>query len=735
MLTCPQCQFPNPPAHKFCQRCGESLVPSTTDDVAEGVAEELLAEDRLEQAEQAEKGADAVPLQARLMPSDAVELNPATFLDPAERYQVLTVLSQGNVLVKDTTPDVRSPLQQKLPDLRRLPVDALQAHLELPPEGYPYLQLSDAAPDLYDAWQQEAATLLVMPAEPPTLTSLIGAFSTATDPLQYVYWMYTLTDLWAALEEIPQWRSSLLLADNLCIDTDQSLRIRQFIAPALTPDGTLAHLPPTLSALKAFLQSLLAQPHRGRIAPLRHIREMILTVTAAQSLDQLRDELSTIGEQLLETPEAITPVVTTSAPMPDPLPQGALQGAVASGTKETEAGEITVGDAPQNTAVFRGALPHMTQRPHSGENIVENASDVPNNETPIDKLPEELPENLPETLPEESLDFDEAGFEISDFSGADFGGADFGNTTEGDELTMVLPMELNAIEDSGRTDVGRQRDHNEDCFVISSSTQKLSDNAGQHIQAHCLYVLCDGMGGHDGGEVASRLAAETLGSYFAEHWPHPLPGQSPSPLPSEATLIEAVKLANQAIFEVNEKEGRAGHERMGTTLVVVLLQGTEAVVAHVGDSRLYQHTRRVGLKQVTTDHEVGQREIKRGVPHDIAYARPDAYQLTQALGPRDSEYLQPSVSYLHFSEDTLLLLCSDGLSDNSLVEEHLKSHLDPILRGKKDLESGIDDLMDLGNQVNGHDNISAIAIRLKVSPDMGKIRGPGPADARHTLLQ
>ena len=300
-----------------------------------------------------------------------------------------------------------------------------------------------------------------------------------------------------------------------------------------------------------------------------------------------------------------------------------------------------------------------------------------------------------------------------------------------DSPTMVLPMKLVSLEEAGRTDVGRQRNHNEDCLFIASSCQKHADNNSQQTQAHCLYVLCDGMGGHAGGEVASSLAAQTLSAYFATHWPQQPPDVSPDsgsetgpgtgPLPSETTLIEAVKQANQAIYDVNEKEARAGHERMGTTLVMVLLQGTQAAVVHVGDSRLYQYTRRLGLQQVTTDHEVGQREIQRGVPHDIAYARPDAYQLTQALGPRGSEEVAPTVTYLNFSEDTLLLLCSDGLSDNDLVEDYLDSHIDPLLRGQKDLEAGFNELIDLANEVNGHDNISAIAVRLKVSPDVEQL--------------
>ena len=155
---------------------------------------------------------------------------------------------------------------------------------------------------------------------------------------------------------------------------------------------------------------------------------------------------------------------------------------------------------------------------------------------------------------------------------------------------------------------------------------------------------------------------------------------------------------------------------MGTTLVMLLLQDTHAMVAHVGDSRLYRFSRRLGLQQLTTDHEVGQREIQRGVEADIAYGRPDAYQLTQALGPRDDGFVVPDIEYLELSEDTLLLLCSDGLSDNDLLETHCQSHVQSLLDPNRSLDEGINALIDLGNQHNGHDNITAIAIRVKVRP-------------------
>ena len=90
-------------------------------------------------------------------------------------------------------------------------------------------------------------------------------------------------------------------------------------------------------------------------------------------------------------------------------------------------------------------------------------------------------------------------------------------------------------------------------FLFESSLQKRADNGGQSTQAHSLYVLCDGMGGHAGGEIASQLAAETLSNYFTQHWPHPLPHETPAPLPTAETVTEAVKLANQAIFDIKRK--------------------------------------------------------------------------------------------------------------------------------------------------------------------------------------
>jgi protein phosphatase len=288
--------------------------------------------------------------------------------------------------------------------------------------------------------------------------------------------------------------------------------------------------------------------------------------------------------------------------------------------------------------------------------------------------------------------------------------ADFAPRSD-DLPTFVLSMQLSSLEDAGRTDVGRQRNHNEDCFGINTKIDKLELPKSRVLHACGLYILCDGMGGHAGGEIASELAVKTLRQYFDECW-------ISNQIPTEDNIREAVYLANQAIYEINQQEARSGIKRMGTTLVMLLIHDTQAAVAHVGDSRLYRLTRKRGLEQITVDHEVGQREISRGVEANIAYARPDAYQLTQALGPRDQNSINPDIQFFEITEDSLFILVSDGLSDNDLLEIYGQTHLIPFLSSGTHLEQGVTELIDLANQYNGHDNITAILIRAKVRPNM-----------------
>jgi serine/threonine protein phosphatase PrpC len=290
------------------------------------------------------------------------------------------------------------------------------------------------------------------------------------------------------------------------------------------------------------------------------------------------------------------------------------------------------------------------------------------------------------------------------------------------EPTVVLPMQLFSLDDVGRTDIGRQRPHNEDYFGIETQVVRLESPTGKTVNVRNLYVLCDGMGGQADGEVASALAVDTLRRFFRDRWQSSPFAGGQTRLPGAEVMHEAVQLANKAIYDINQENARSGSGRMGTTLVMALVADTEMAIAHVGDSRLYRYTRKRGLEQITVDHEVGQREILRGVDPEIAYARPDAYQLTQALGPRDEHFIKPDVQYLEINEDMLFLLCSDGLTDNDLLETHYRTHVEPLLSSQANLEQGVSQLIDLANKHNGHDNITAIAIRAKVRPDLAHLR-------------
>ncbi|WP_026794686.1 MULTISPECIES: serine/threonine phosphatase [Planktothrix] len=272
--------------------------------------------------------------------------------------------------------------------------------------------------------------------------------------------------------------------------------------------------------------------------------------------------------------------------------------------------------------------------------------------------------------------------------------------------TVIPAQKLKSLEAVGRTDIGRQRDHNEDCFGMETQIKIQETPQGQTSSVRGLYILCDGMGGHAGGEVASQMAVDTLKDYFQN--------QYPDGLPTAEILQDAILQANEAIYTENQQGVRSGVGRMGTTLVMALVVGHQVAVAHVGDSRLYRLTRTHGLQQVTVDHEVGQREIQKGIEPELAYSRPDAYQLTQALGPREEQFVHPEVQFLEIEEDTVLIIASDGLTDNNLLEIFCETQLDPLLKPETPLSTAVDSLIALANQHNGHDNITAIVVRAWV---------------------
>lgn len=285
----------------------------------------------------------------------------------------------------------------------------------------------------------------------------------------------------------------------------------------------------------------------------------------------------------------------------------------------------------------------------------------------------------------------------------------FENLESEEQPTATLGMQIASVREASCTDIGFQRDHNEDFFGSKTILTQEENPTHKSVSVKGLYLVCDGMGGHSAGEVASAMAVETLQSYFYTYWQNTLPNKD--------LITEGILLANRTIYQTNINNECSGNSMMGTTLVMALLQDRNLAIAHVGDSRIYRVTRSRGLEQLTEDHEVGQREINRGIEPEIAYGRPDAYQLTQALGPRDNKYIRPSIEFFDIQEDCLLLLCSDGLSDNSLLEKHWEIYLKPLISSSADLQSGLFKLIDFADRYNGHDNITGILLRIKLQPN------------------
>jgi protein phosphatase len=719
MLVCPDCQFENPETHKFCQRCGTSLVEKVCQvcDTLVSFSSEYCLQCGavtgtiwkailfptnvqafgssglfdLSQAAVSQPvfdSADAamaigVPLG---MPPDlppmpqTITLPTGKFLDLQQRYQLLDPLPQqiGPMATAEARVLDHQPLQvTSLPQTAQSSPQSTQAAAEardIPAIAQPYLALQSQfpllpLPHLHDAWQQQDFTVLLLD-DRSALPLLVDLWlDEAVEPLQILHWLHQMSELWGALES-QYCCQSLLELSNLRVDEDYLLCLQRLYVDQ--PDQ-----PASLAQLGSLWRQLFQQSQRTQNAELAKLYADLESETIL-SLTQLRARIETVA-------------ATLQAP-----PQAGFQ---------ADSQAVSIDSKPANPEVFSAQIPQL--------------------QTSSTEITQDLPPRLPvspvrptASQPASRFGSNSNGV-ANDYEDDNCGPITSSNEDTDDENssddlpTVVLSMRLASLEDSGCTDIGRQRNHNEDCFSIQTEIRRKETPQGRVVQAKGLYILCDGMGGHASGEVASAMAVTTLQQYFTEHWQ--------DKLPSEDKIRAGIQLANQMLYDQNQQNASAGSGRMGTTLVLLLIHNAEAAIAHVGDSRLYRLSRRHGLQQLTTDHEVGQREIQRGVEPAIAYARPDAYQLTQALGPRDENFLSPDIKFMELKEDGVLLLCSDGLSDNDLLEAHYSTYLEPMLNQQTNLERGVNQLIDLANQHNGHDNITAIAVRFKVRPNLEQI--------------
>lgn len=238
-----------------------------------------------------------------------------------------------------------------------------------------------------------------------------------------------------------------------------------------------------------------------------------------------------------------------------------------------------------------------------------------------------------------------------------------------------------------KSDIGKAREMNQDAYYASQP----SDTVG-------LYIVADGMGGYNGGEIASTIAVTATKNYIetnfaeTEHTKEKL----------QELVKNAIEYANMLVYEkskeVQELEG------MGTTIEVALVHNNRVYIGHIGDSRIYR-IRKNFIRKLTTDHSYVEKLVKDGtISRDEAVHHPKKNMLTKALGC--TSFVEPDVTVKGFLKDDILVLTSDGLTNMVSDEEIYRTITDNI-------EVATDKLVDKANEAGGLDNITLIIVLNK----------------------
>ena len=255
--------------------------------------------------------------------------------------------------------------------------------------------------------------------------------------------------------------------------------------------------------------------------------------------------------------------------------------------------------------------------------------------------------------------------------------------------TGGLPVATRAV---GLTDVGQERGHNEDTFNVAIPPEQVL------LQLGALYLVADGMGGHQAGEVASARACEVIAlEYYA-----PYAGAAEENL--AARLLRAMRKANQAVYALSQES--AQRKGMGTTTVAALVRGSEIHIANVGDSRAYLF-RGGRLEQITEDHSFVQEQIRAGIlTKEMARNHPQKNVITRALGHRAEVEVDTFAARLRPGDK--VLLCSDGLT-GAVREEQIAEIVQ-----RYPIDEAVTRLIALANANGGPDNITALLIEAQV---------------------
>jgi PPM family protein phosphatase len=250
------------------------------------------------------------------------------------------------------------------------------------------------------------------------------------------------------------------------------------------------------------------------------------------------------------------------------------------------------------------------------------------------------------------------------------------------------------LEAIGQTDVGRRRKLNEDNFVVDTEVN--------------LFAVCDGMGGHNAGEVASKIAIETLSAFVRKSageekditWPYGLEKE----LSFEGNRLKtAIRLANKRVFKA--ADNREDYTGMGTTVVAVLVSGNVLTVGSAGDSRCYLLRDGV-LKQITQDDSWVSAAWAEGILSASEIERhPLRNVITKAVGAKDT--LELDVVELGLRPGDVVMLCSDGLHAMLNDEQILQA----LGRTPGRLEESAERLIAAANEAGGKDNVTVVLLR------------------------
>lgn len=243
------------------------------------------------------------------------------------------------------------------------------------------------------------------------------------------------------------------------------------------------------------------------------------------------------------------------------------------------------------------------------------------------------------------------------------------------------------VTGKGGTDVGLVRSSNQDSFLVD-------DKSG-------LYIVADGMGGHAGGEIASKVAIEEVQAYLANHMNTKSKENFQNVSEICQHLVKAVNFASSRIYEKALEDPTL--KGMGTTVTLAQFIGDSAFVAHVGDSRLYL-IRSGFLYQITYDHSLVNEQVRAGIiTEEEAKIHHLKNVITRSVGYQEEEDVDTTT--FETMDKDLILLCSDGLHGKVSDRE-----ISNIVKDNK--LSSVQELINIANERGGEDNITAIVIEV-----------------------